>query len=321
MMMRNSIRWSFTIIRATIGSMNRRDSLLALLVMVIWGVNFLAIEWGLRDVPPLLFAALRFIAVLVPAIFLVARPQVSWWTLAGVGLFMSAGQFGFVYAAMEAGLPPGIAALVLQAQVVFTIVIAAGVLRELPTPVQALGIAVAALGLAIVGTGRGGDVTVTALMLCLAGAFSWAIGNVVARAAKAPGGLGITVWSALFVPLPLLAVSLLVEGPHRVGDALTGLGWEAIASTVFTAGVSSLLGYGIFNSLLARNPAHLVVPWVLVVPPVAMVAAWVAFGDRPNTAEMAGGAVMLLGVLVALRPPSTVTVAPVPALVQLPDSV
>jgi len=302
--------------------MNRRDSLLAVLVMVIWGVNFLAIEWGLRDVPPLLFAALRFGAVLVPAIFLVARPQVSWWTLAGIGLFMSAGQFGFVYAAMEAGLPPGIAALVLQAQVVFTIVIAAGVLRELPTPVQALGIVVAACGLATVAAGRGGEVTVTALLLCLAGAFSWAIGNVIARAAKAPGGLGITVWSALFVPVPLLAVSLLVEGPGRVSDALGGLGWEAIASTVFTAGVSSLLGYGIFNSLLARNPAHLVVPWVLVVPPVAMVAAWIAFGDRPNTAELTGGAVMLLGVLVALRPPSTQPlVEPLPVPAQVPDSV
>jgi O-acetylserine/cysteine efflux transporter len=205
---------------------------------------------------------------------------------------------------MEAGLPPGIAALVLQAQVVFTIVMAAGVLRELPTPVQALGVVVAAVGLAIVGTGRGGDVTVTALLLCLAGAFSWGIGNVVARAAKAPGGLGITVWSALFVPLPLFAVSLLVEGPTRIGDALGGLGWEPIASTIFTAGVSSLLGYGIFNTLLSRNPAHLVVPWVLVVPPVAMVAAWIAFGDRPNLAEMTGGAVMLLGVLIALRPPS-----------------
>jgi O-acetylserine/cysteine efflux transporter len=300
---------------------NRRDSSLAVLVMVIWGVNFLAIEWGLRDVPPLLFATLRFIAVLLPAVFLVARPRVSWWTLAGIGVFMSAGQFGFVYAAMEAGLPPGIAALVLQAQVVFTIVIAAGVLRELPTPVQALGIVVAAVGLAIVGVGRGGAVTVPALLLCLAGAFSWAIGNVIARAAKAPGGLGITVWSALFVPGPLLAVSLLVEGPTRIGDALGGLGWEALASTAFTAGVSSLLGYGIFNSLLARNPAHLVVPWVLVVPPVAMVAAWIAFGDRPNAAELAGGAVMLLGVLVALRPPSTVAVVPAPALVQIPDSV
>lgn len=281
-----------------------RDRRLAALVALIWGVNFLAIEWGLQDVPPLLFAAIRFCAVVLPAVFLVARPAVRWRTLAGIGLFMSAGQFGFVYAAMEAGLPPGIAALVLQAQVVFTIVIAAGVLRELPTPVQALGVGVAAVGLAVVGTGRGGDIPLLALLLCLAGALSWAVGNVIARAAKAPGGLGVTVWSALFVPLPLLAVSLLVEGPSGIADGLAAFGWKALASTAFTAGVSSLLGYGIFNSLLARNPAHLVVPWVLLVPPVAMVSAWFAFGERPNAAEALGGLVMLLGVMLALRPPA-----------------
>ncbi len=284
--------------------MSTRDRRLAALVALIWGVNFLAIEWGLQDVPPLLFAAIRFCAVVLPAVFLVARPAVRWRTLAGIGLFMSAGQFGFVYAAMEAGLPPGIAALVLQAQVVFTIVIAAGVLRELPTPVQALGVGVAAVGLAVVGTGRGGDIPLLALLLCLAGALSWAVGNVIARAAKAPGGLGVTVWSALFVPLPLFAVSLLVEGPAGIADGFAAFGWKALASTAFTAGVSSLLGYGIFNSLLARNPAHLVVPWVLLVPPVAMASAWVAFGERPNAAEALGGLVMLLGVMLALRPPA-----------------
>lgn len=293
--------------------MNSRDRRLAALVAVIWGVNFLAIEWGLEDVPPLLFAAIRFVAVVVPAVFLVARPAVRWRTLAGIGLFMSAGQFGFVYAAMESGLPPGIAALVLQAQVVFTIVIAAGVLRELPTPVQALGVLVAAVGLAVVGTGRGGEIPLTALLLCLAGALSWGIGNVIARAAKAPGGLGVTVWSALFVPVPLFAVSFVVEGPSGMVDGLTAFGWKAAASTAFTAGVSSLLGYGIFNSLLARNPAHLVVPWVLLVPPVAMLAAWFAFGERPNAAEALGGAVMLVGVLLALRPPARARVsAPTP---------
>jgi hypothetical protein len=128
---------------------------------------------------------------------------------------MSAGQFGFVYAAMEAGLPPGIAALVLQAQVRLHDRDRGGRARELPTAVQAVGIGSRAVGLAIVGAGSGGRVPVTALLLCLAGALSWAIGNVVARAAKAPGGLGVTVWSALFVPLPLLAVSLAGRGAGR----------------------------------------------------------------------------------------------------------
>lgn len=282
--------------------MNRRDTMLVLLVAVIWGVNFLAIDVGIRDVPPLLFVAIRFLAVVFPAILVVARPATSWRILAGIGLFMSAGQFGFVYAAIAAGLPSGIAALVLQAQVVFTILIAAAVLREVPTRVQAAGVAVAVAGLLVVGLGRGGTTPALAVVLCLLGAVTWGIGNVIARAAKVPGGLGVTVWSALFVPPVLLAASFLVEGPGEMAEGLRAFGWEAGLATLFTAGISSLLGYGIFTSLLARNPAHLVVPWVLVVPPVAMVATWIAWGDVPTGWEVAGGAMLLGGVLVANRP-------------------
>ena len=154
--------------------MSRRDNALAALVATLWGLNFLAIDLGMGDVPPLVFLALRFLAVVLPAVFLVPRPQASWRVMAAVGLFMSAGQFGFLYVAMGVGLPPGIAALVLQAQVVFTIVIAAGVLRERPTAGQGVGVALGVLGLLVVALGRGGDVPLVGLGLCLMGALSWA---------------------------------------------------------------------------------------------------------------------------------------------------
>jgi O-acetylserine/cysteine efflux transporter len=220
-----------------------------------------------------------------------------------VGVFMSLGQFGFLYVAMSAGMPPGLAALVLQAQVVFTIVIAAGVLREIPTVAQATGVALGVVGLVIVGVGRGGHVPLTALALCLLGALSWGIGNVVSRATRVPGGLSLTVWSAVVVPIPLLALSLAIDGPAAVTAALAGFGWPAAISTLYTAGLASLVGYGIFNSLLARWPSSAVVPWVLLAPVVAMASAWAILDQRPNAAEVGGGALLLAGVLVALRPP------------------
>src|SRR4051794_12819715 len=113
--------------------MTSRDRALAVLVPVIWGFNFVVIEWGMHDVPPLVFVALRFAAVVVPAVFLVPRPKASWRTVVLVGVFMSLGQFGFLYTSMDLGMPPGLAALVLQAQVLFTVLIAAFWLRELPT--------------------------------------------------------------------------------------------------------------------------------------------------------------------------------------------
>jgi O-acetylserine/cysteine efflux transporter len=104
------------------------------------------------------------------------------------------------------------------------------------------------------------------------------------------------------VPVPALALSLLLDGPGEVGSAIAGFSWHAALATLYTAVLASLLGYGIFNTLLGRNQPSAVVPWVLLAPVVAMAAAWWLLGDRPNTAELAGGVVMLVGVLVALRP-------------------
>jgi len=282
--------------------MNRRDSLLAAMVATIWGFNFVVIHWGMHDVPPLLFAAIRFAAVVFPAVLLVPRPDVPWRVLVGVGVFMSLGQFGLLYLSMAAGMPPGLAALVLQAQVIFTVVIAAGVLRERPTGAQVAGITLGAVGLVVVGVGRGGHVTAAALTLCVLAALSWGIGNVVSRASGATGGLSLTVWSAVVVPVPLFALSLVLDGPDAVSTALVGFSWQAVLSTLYTAGLASLVGYGIFNSLLSRNASSYVVPWVLLAPVVAMASAWLLLGQAPNAAETVGGLVLIVGVLVALRP-------------------
>jgi len=292
-----------------------RDSALAALVATIWGFNFVVIDWGMHGVPPLLFVAIRFVAVVLPAIFFVAKPDAPWRTILGVGVFMSLGQFGLLYVGMAAGMPPGLAALVLQAQVIFTVLIAAGWLRELPTPAQAGGVLLGSVGLAVVAVGRGGHVPLLALVLCLAAALSWGVGNVLSRASGVRGGLSLTVWSALVVPVPLFALSLVVDGPAAVGAALEGLGWQSVVSTLYTAGLASLVGYGIFNTLLGRYPSSMVVPWVLLAPVVAMLSAWALLDQRPNAAESLGGVLLLAGVLVTLRPqrrtPARVTAEPV----------
>lgn len=284
-------------------SLSPRHSLLALLVAVIWGFNFVVIEWGMAGVPPLLFVSLRFAAVVVPAVFLVPRPAVPWPTVAAVGTFMSLGQFGLLYTSMHLGMPPGLAALVLQAQVLFTVLIAAVWLRERPSRRQVVGIVVASAGLVVVGAGRGGHVPLSALALCVAGALSWGFGNVVARRSAVPtsSGLSLVVWSSLVVPVPLFLLSLALDGPTTVGRALSGLGAEAVISTLYTAGLASLVGYSIFNGLLARYPASSVVPFVLIAPPVAMASAWLLLGQTVNAAEAAGGLLVLAGVLVTTR--------------------
>lgn len=279
-----------------------KDSLAATAVMVLWGLNFVVIDRGLDGVPPLVFVAFRFAVVLLALPF-VARPAAPWGRILAVGAFMSLGQFGLLYTSLAVGMPPGLASLVLQAQVVVTVGLAALVLGERPLRVQLVGVAAGVLGLGVVALGRGGSVPAVGLVLCVLAAVSWATGNVLVRRLGVPGGLGLTVWSAVVVPVPLLALASLVDGPQVVWGALRTLSAVNLASTAYTAVLASLVGYGIWNRLLSRHRASDVAPFALLVPPVGMAAAWVADGERPTGLAALGGLVLVGGVaLVTLGP-------------------
>ncbi len=284
--------------------MNLRHSLLALLVAVLWGLNFVAIDLGLHtdsgDVPPLLFVAMRFVLVVFPLIFFIRRPDVSWKAIVGVGLFMSAGQFGLLYLAMALGMPAGLASLVLQAQVLLTVLLAAGFLGERPSRSQLLGVVLGVAGLAVVAVGRSAVAPLLPLIIVLGAALSWAAGNVIARQAKAASGLGLVVWSGAVVPLPLAGLSFLVDGPDAVLGTLANLQPVTIGSALYTAIFGSLVGYGIWNRLLARYPSSAVVPFTLLVPVVGMSAAWLILAVVPTPAELAGGVLLLGGVATAV---------------------
>ncbi|MDR5700040.1 EamA family transporter [Agromyces aerolatus] len=276
---------------------------LAVFVAVIWGVNFLAIDLGLRDTPPLVLVALRFALVAVPLIFFVRKPTAPWRTIVGVGLFVSAGQFGLLFTAMHLGLPAGLAAVVLQCQMIFTIVVAAIALRERPTGRQLAGAAVGFAGLGVVALGRlegaaggAGTAALLPLLICVAAGLSWGIGNVVARSAGPANGFGMVVWSAAVVPVPMLALSLLLDGPAVVGEALTTIGWPTVLSLAYTVVLASLVGYTIWYSLLGRYPAGLVAPFALLAPPVGLVSAAIVLGERPNPLELAGSVLLVGGV-------------------------
>lgn len=278
------------------GVMPLRHSLLAVLVMLIWGGNFVAIDLGVDEVPPLLFVAIRFVLVAFPLLLFVPRPRGRMREVLAIGVFMSLGQFSLLYLSLALGLPSGLASLLLQAQVVLTMAIAAVWLRERPTRRQTIGALVGSGGLLLVAAARGSADSALPVLVVLAAALSWAIGNVVSRRAGIQGGLSVVVWSALVVPVPALALSLLVDGPEAVGQALAGFSTTAALSTAYTVYGASLLGYAVWNSLLARHPAGAVVPFVLLVPPVGLTCGWLILGERPATIELVGAAIALVGV-------------------------
>lgn len=278
--------------------MQPRDSLRATLVAIVWGANFVVIDEGLKGFPPFLLLAARFLLVAFPLILFVPRPG-PWKPILMVGLFMSLGQFSLLYLALQLGMPAGLASLLLQAQVMFGIVISSIVLGEHASRRQVAGVLVGLAGLAVVALSYGAHAPFAPLALTIGAALSWATGNVIVRRSKIGSGPGLVIWSAIVVPIPALAMSMLVNGPHAVGHALAGTSWLTVGSTLYTVLLSSLFGYVTWNSLLSRYPVGAVTPFALLVPVAGTVSAWIVLGQVPTVAEAVGGLVLLAGVAIA----------------------
>jgi O-acetylserine/cysteine efflux transporter len=301
-------RLSLTDREADDGRVPPRDQFRALLVAVVWGLNFPATALALEHFPPMLMVALRFALVAVPALILVPRPQVPLRWLLGVGLGIGLLQFAFLYLGMAAGMPSGLASLVLQASAPFTVLLAGLWLRERLTRRQAVGIGVAVLGLAVIALHRAQVAALLPVVLTLCGALGWAFGNVCSRQARAPQPFHLTLWMSVVPPVPMLVLSLLVEGPDRVGQALrtsaTLAALPSVLGLLYIVVMATLLGYGLWNSLLARHPSSVVAPFSMLVPVVGVLSSWLLLGERIDATELMAGAAVVGGVLLGSRPPS-----------------
>jgi O-acetylserine/cysteine efflux transporter len=285
----------------------RRHILLALAVAALWGINFVAIDYALESFPPLLLGAVRFTLVAFPAVFLLPRPPIAWRYVVGVGLSLSAVQFGLLFVSIHVGMPAGLASLVMQLNAVFTVALAVAFLGERPGPRQLAGALIAFGGIGLIAADRSGsDVPIGAFLLCVGAAGSWGVGNVVVRVAQAPNALALMVWSALVAPLPLLGLSLAFEGSSEIADGLSHASVRSIGGLLFVVVVASLFGYGSWAWLIKRHAASKVAPFSLLVPVFGIASAWVALGETPTVLEIVGAAVVICGlglVTAALRIP------------------
>lgn len=280
--------------------MPRRDMGLAAVVILIWGVNFVAAAIGMESLPPLLLTAVRFALVALPAVFFVKPPRMGLWPVVLSGLFMGGLQFGLLYTSMRLGMPAGLASLVLQVQTLFTVVIAALVLRERPTTVQVVGILIGIVGMAVVGAQHIAHAPALPFLMTVAAAAAWAAGNVITRRHPPRSGFSLVVWSALVPPIPLLVASVLFDGWGANIHALGHISLRSALGLGFVAYGASMAGYGLWNLLLSRHSAATVAPWSMFVPVVGAAAAWLYNGEVPSLLGLVGAAITVSGVLLAL---------------------
>jgi O-acetylserine/cysteine efflux transporter len=285
-------------------------ALLALAVVAVWGTNFSVIKVALAAVPPLLLAVLRFALALFPALLFVPRPAVSWRRLAAYGVCIGAGQFGLLYIAMQGHVSPGLASLIVQVQVFFTIGLAMldarDGRRERLRPFQWLALGLAAAGIGVIALNTGGDTSVLGVVLVLLAAGGWAAGNQVARGMGRVDMLGVVVWSSAFALPPLLLLSLWLEGPARIAGALAGATWPAWLAVAWQAVGNTLFGYAVWGWLLARHPAATVAPMALLVPVFGMATSALTLGEALPAWKLGAAGLVIAGLAINLLWPRLV---------------
>lgn len=273
----------------------------ALLIAVIWGFNFVVIKVGVAGVPPLFLAMLRFVFCVFPAIFFVRKPDAPWLGLASYGIFLGVVEFGFLFTALHLGAPAGLSSLILQSQAFMTALIAAIVLRETIRGRNIAGMVIAGLGLALIMAGKQGTVsgstrlTVPLFLMLMAAALGWAVANIIARAMPKAGGLALTVWSSLFSPIPLLGLSLWLEGPSAIRSSMASLTWLSVAALAYLVIMSTLIGYGLWNRLIMKHGASRIAPFSLLVPVFGLAATTLVLHERITIMDGAAAVLILIG--------------------------
>ncbi len=277
-----------------------RHALLALAVVAVWGTNFPIFKLALGTLPPLLLAALRFALVLLPAALVVPRPAVHWRQLAAYGLLIGAGQFGLLYLAVGGQIAPGLASLVIQTQVFFTIGLAMFASGERLRRFQWWALALATLGVAVIAAHTDAHTTPLGLLMVLAAALCWAGGNTVARGMGRVDMLGVVVWSSAWALPPLLLLTLWVDGPARIAQALQAADATVWAVVLWQAVGNSLFGYAVWGWLLARHPAATVVPMALLVPVFGMASSALMLGEPLPFWKLLAAALVMAGLALNL---------------------
>jgi O-acetylserine/cysteine efflux transporter len=279
------------------------DMGLLMLVVWVWGMNFAAIKIGVTGVPPLLLGALRFSLAAFPAVLFFRPPKVPlrWYVL--YGMTISVGQFAFLFSAIRVGMPSGLASLVLQSQAFFTMVFAALWLRERWQINQIAGLALAGAGLVLIGSAHGISMPLGGFVLTLAAALMWAGGNIVTRKLGRFGPMdqqAFVVWACLVPPLPFFLLSLGIEGPQAMADAVAHFQWQSLGALMYLAWGATLFGYGVWTRMLSLYPANRVAPFSLLVPVVGLTTGWLVFGEALQPVHFAGCALLMVGLLLNL---------------------
>lgn len=275
-------------------------TLFAILIVAIWGVNFVFIEFALQDFSPFFLCALRFFLASVPAIFFIKCPIASFKLVAAYGLIMFGLQFTLVFLGMHTGMTPGLTSLLMQVQIFFSVFFAALFLGEKPLVWQLIGAFVSFLGIGLIAMHLDHTITFAGFLFIISAAAAWGLGNLVTKKINQVSMMALVVWGSFVACIPMIFLSLLVEGTSSILTSIHQVTWLGVAAVSYITYVSTWIGYGMWGWLLSRYPVGTVVPFTILVPIFGMLSSVIILGEPLQSWKIIAALFVILGLCINL---------------------
>ncbi|QTH06732.1 EamA family transporter [Vibrio fluvialis] len=284
--------------------MQGRDLLLIISVMAIWGFNFSMIKLGVSEMDPLLIAAARFFCATFPIIFFVRKPNVQWRYLMAYGLVFGTGIWGMASCSITFGLSSGMASVLLQTDVLTTVLVGVLLYKEVISARMAAGIVVSVVGLVVSIIYTNGNVTLAGVVFIMISAICWPLAGVIVRKSGTRSAFAFNIWGMLFAPLPLVALSVAMNGWDVLSTTYQQWNSNAWISVLFQAYPTTVFGYWVWNKMVLKYPMSQLAPMTLLVSVFALLSGYAIYDEQLSLAQWVSCSTFLLGIGLVLYPQS-----------------
>lgn len=275
--------------------MNIRHFCLALSIAFVWGANFSVMKIGLSGISPLVFSTLRSVVVL-PLLFFIPRPKVSWKILVSIGFLIGTIKLPLMLLAIHWGVAAGLSSLIIQVQAFFTVLLALIVFRQKPFLSNWIGMGVAFAGIGLIGIQVGGEASVLGLLIILIAALFFAVSNLVLqKEGQNVDMFSLMSWMNIVPPIPLFLLSLWLYGWEDCVQSLQNFTWMGSFSLFYASLGAGLFGYTSWGFLLKKYPAAVVAPFSLLVPVFAISFAYLIIDEVLSPSSVLGCLLVILG--------------------------
>ncbi|MCG6404609.1 EamA family transporter [Vibrio fluvialis] len=282
--------------------MQGRDLLLIISVMAIWGFNFSMIKLGVSEMDPLLIAAARFFCATFPIIFFVRKPNVQWRYLMAYGLVFGTGIWGMASCSITFGLSSGMASVLLQTDVLTTVLVGVLLYKEVISARMAPGIVVSVVGLVVSIIYTNGNVTLAGVLFIMISAICWPLAGVIVRKSSTRSAFAFNIWGMLFAPLPLVALSVGMNGWDVLSTTYQQWNSNAWISVLFQAYPTTVFGYWVWNKMVLKYPMSQLAPMTLLVSVFALLSGYAIYDEQLSLAQWVSCSTFLLGIGLVLYP-------------------